>query len=120
MFIPKYKVPKDKKVTYDKIVCEIKPEKEEKERTRLTMRGKLLDLTGNISAPTASVTTAKCVFNSVVSTPGARFLLADIKHFYLNNILPDPEFMRIPLKIIPHEIIDTYELKALVDDQGWI
>ena len=28
--------------------------------------------------------------------------------------------MRIPLKIIPQEIINTYDLKALVDDQGWI
>ena len=28
--------------------------------------------------------------------------------------------MRIPLKIIPQEIIDTYDLKALVDEQGWI
>ena len=28
--------------------------------------------------------------------------------------------MRIPLKIIPREIIDTYDIKALVYDQGWI
>ena len=28
--------------------------------------------------------------------------------------------MRIPLKIIPQEIIDTYDLKALVDDQACI
>ena len=28
--------------------------------------------------------------------------------------------MRIPLKIIPQEIIDNYDLKGLVDDQGWI
>ena len=76
MFIPKSKVPKDKKVTYGKIVCEIKPEKEEKERTILTVGGNLLDFTGNISASTVSVTTAKCVFNSFVSTPGARCLLA--------------------------------------------
>ena len=80
----------------------------------------MLDFTGNLSAPTASVTTARFVFNSVVSTPGGRCLLADIKHFYLNNILPDPEFMRISLQIIPQEIIDTYDLKALVDNQGWI
>ena len=86
----------------------------------MTVGGNLLDFTGNLSALTASFTTAKCFFNSVVSTPGARCLLADIKHFYLNNILPDPEFMRIPLKIIPQEIIDTYDLKALVDDQGCI
>ena len=108
LFIPKYQVPKDKKVTYGKIVCEVKPEKYETESTRLTVGGNLLDFTGNLSAPTPSVTTAKCVFNSVVSTPGARYLLANIKHFYLNNILPDPEFMRITLKIIPQEIIDTY------------
>ena len=101
MLIPKSKVPKDKKVTYGKIVCEMKPEKEKKERTILTVGGNLLDFTGNLSPPTASVTTAKCVFTSVVSTPLARFLLADIKHFYLNNILPDPEFMPIPPKIIP-------------------
>ena len=120
MFILKSKVPKDKKVTYGKIVCEIKPEKEDKERTILTVGGNLLDFTGNLRAPTASVTTAKCVFDSVVSTPGAKFLLEDIKHFYLNNIFPDPVFMRVPLKIIPQEIIGTYDLKALVDYQGWI
>ena len=71
-------------------------------------------------APTASVTAAKFVFNSVVSTPGARCLLADIKLFYLKNILPDPELVRIPLKIIPQEIIDPYNLATLVDKQGWI
>ena len=51
---------------------------------------------------------------------GARCLLADIKHFYLNNILPDPEFMLITLKIIPQNIVDAYNLTALVNDQGWI
>ena len=101
-------------------MCEVKPEKEERERTRLTVGGNLLDLTGNLSNPTASFTTAKCVFNSVVSTTGARCLLANIKHFYLNNVLRYPEFMRIPVEIIPQEIIDAYNLTALVDDQGWI
>ena len=47
-------------------------------------------------------------------------LLAYIKHFYLNNVLPDPEFMRIPLTMIPQEIVDAYNLTELVDEQGWI
>ena len=98
----------------------MKPEKEEKERNILIVDGNLLEFTGILRDPTAPITMAKCVFNNVLSTPGAMCLLADIKHFYLNNILPDPEFMRIPLKIIPQEIIDTYGLKVLVDDQGWI
>ena len=59
IFIPKDQVPKDKKLTYGKIVCEVKPEKEEKESTILTVGGNLLDFTGNLSAPTASDTTAK-------------------------------------------------------------
>ena len=79
IFISKTQVPKDKKVTYGKIVCELKLEKEEKERTILTVDGNLLNLTGNLSAPTAYITTEKCVYNSVVLTPGERFLLADIK-----------------------------------------
>ena len=92
-------------------MCKFKPEKEGKKRTRLTL--------GNISAPTESVTTATCVFNSVVSTPGERCLLANIKTFYLKNILPDPEFMRTPLKIIPQGIIDAYNLATLVDNQEY-
>ena len=90
MFITKSKVLKDKKVTYGKIFYDMKPEKEDKERMRLPLEGNLLDFTGNLSAPKASVTTAKCIFNSVISTPGARCILADIKHFYLNNIFPNP------------------------------
>ena len=81
MLITKSQVPKDKKVTYGKKVCEVKPEKEEKERIRLIVGGNLLYFTGNVSASTSSVTTAKCVFSSVISTLGASCLLADIKHF---------------------------------------
>ena len=47
-----------------------KPEKEERERTRLTVGGNLLEFTGNISDATASVTTAKCVFNSLCQLQG--------------------------------------------------
>ena len=83
IFIPKAQVPKNKKVTYGKILCEVKLEKEYKEHTILTVGVKLLDFTWNISDPIASVTTEKCVFNSGVSTPGARCILANIKTFYL-------------------------------------
>ena len=57
IFILKDQVPKDIKVTYGKTVCEMKPEKEEKERTRLTVGGNLFDFTGNLIDPTSPVTT---------------------------------------------------------------
>ena len=37
------------------------------------------------------------------------------KTFYLNNVLPEPEFMRIPLKIILQEIVDNYNLTVLIE-----
>ena len=120
VFIKKCLVPSGKTVTYGRICCDIKTDKVEVHRTRLTVGGNLLSFIGNLSAPTASITTAKCVFNSVISTPNAKCLTADIKHFYLNNKLPSPEFMRLPLKILPQEIIEAYKLDTLVDDQGWV
>ena len=80
----------------------------------------MLDFTGYLSTLTELVTTETFVFNSVVSNTGAKCILADIKYFYLNNILPDPEFMRIPLKIIPQQIVYTYNLVTLVNNQEWI
>ena len=78
-----------------------------RERKNQIKRGKFFDFTVNLSATTTSVTTEKAVLNSVVYTAGEKCLLDYIKHFYLNNILPDPGFMRIPLKIIPQETIDV-------------
>ena len=45
------------KVAYEKIVCDIKPDKFETHRTRLTVRGNLLYYSGVLSTLTATVTT---------------------------------------------------------------
>ena len=80
-FIPKEEVPfKTKKVTYPKIVCDIRPNKAETHRNRITVGRNLLDYSGTLTTPTATITTEKCLFNSVVSTPEAKCVLADI-HF---------------------------------------
>ena len=81
-FIPKEEVPfKTKKFTYSKIVCNIRPSKAETHRTRITVGGNLLDYAGTLATPNATITTAKYLFNSVVSTPAAKCVLADIKTF---------------------------------------
>ena len=61
---------------------------------------------------TADLTTSKILWNSVISTPGARFAAADIKNFYLNTPLDRYEYMRMPLKLIPQPFIDQYNLQA--------
>jgi hypothetical protein len=78
-------VPADRKVTYGRIVATIRPQKSETHRVRLTVGGNLIDYPGNVSTPTADMTTAKILFNSVISTPDARFMCTDVKDFYLNT-----------------------------------
>ena len=48
---------------------------------------------------------AKCLFNSVVSTPGAKFMSIDIKDYYLNTPMNRYEYMRIPIANIPPDIM---------------
>ena len=73
-------------MTYGRLVCDIKEHNSETHRTQLTVGGNLLDLPGLLSTPTATVTTAKCLFKIFISTPGAKCLVADIKNFYLKNV----------------------------------
>ena len=119
-FIPKSGVPQGRKVTYGRIVAMIRLQKEETHRCRLTVGGDRLDYEGKVSAPTAKLTTAKCLINSVISTRRGRFLVADIKNFYLNSIMRIFEYMRLPFKLIPKEIVDQYNLQDLVTPDGWI
>ena len=55
-----------------------------------------------------------------MSTPKAKCVLADIKNFYLNNALPDPEYMKFHISTIPQEIIDKYNLLDIVDNHGFV
>ena len=64
---------------------------------------------GDASSVAASLATVKLLLNSVVSTKGAKFTTADIKDFFFASFFPDPEYMRMKLKIIPQEIIDQYQ-----------
>jgi hypothetical protein len=41
-------------------------------------------------------------------------MTADVKNFYLNTLLERPKYMRIPVKLIPQEIIGNYQLTPLV------
>jgi hypothetical protein len=118
-FIKFADVPKGETVTYGRIVCTYRPQKEEKERTRLTVGGNLIVCLYDVSAPTAALTTAKLLFNSVISTPGARFLTFDLKNFYLKTPLPTARYMKMKLDILPEEIIVKYNLRDIAHN-GWV
>ena len=78
-----------------------------------------MDFCGDASSVAASLDTVKILLNSVVYTKGAKFTTANIKDFFYASFLPDPEYMKMKLKIIPQEIIDQYQLQDL-EENGWV
>ena len=110
-FIKYADMPKNKRPTYARIVSELRPQKPDPFRIRITAGGNLIVYLDDKSQPTSDIVTAKILLNSVVSTPNAKFLGLDIKNMYLHSGLPTPEYMRIPQALIPDEIIQQYQLQ---------
>jgi hypothetical protein len=73
-FIPRQAVPKGKIITYRRFVVDIRPNKSEIHRFRLTVRGNLIQYPGDVSTRSADLTTSKCLWNSTISTDGARYM----------------------------------------------
>ena len=118
-WIRKNLIPAKKKVTYARTVVDIRPEKEDPNRVRITAGGDRLDYYGETSTETASLETAKILINSVLSTKNARFMAIDISNFYIQTDLPDYQYMRFHKSMIPANIIDEYNLTTMMDDDGW-
>ena len=60
------------------------------------------------------------MWNSVISTPGAKYECVDVKNFYLMTPLDRFEYMRMRIDLIPQELIDLYNLgdKFNYDSKG--
>jgi hypothetical protein len=80
----------------------------------MTIGGKLISYPGDKSTRTTELETTKILFNSMVSTDGAKLCTMDITNFYLNTPLDRPEYLCIPVTLIPEEIMREYQLQRLV------
>jgi hypothetical protein len=100
-------------------VCDYKPHKKEKERIRLVVGGDILDYSGDVATSTADITTFKILINSTLSTKDAAMMIMDITKYYLGTPLPRYEYIRMLLSCFIEEIVEKYNLKALVVD-GWV
>ena len=112
-FIPRSDVPPDRVVTYGRLVSTIRPTKAEKNRVRVTVGGDKLPFPGNTTTQCASLTTTKCLINSSLSTCNAKFVTLDIKNFYYNTPMDRFEYMKLPLSLIPEEVILQYNLRNI-------
>ena len=92
-------------------------QKEEMHQVHRTARGNLFNYPVPVSTLTAEITTTKLLLNIVVSTSGENIITCDIKYFYLITLMLWYKYMRITIEIITQEIINTYNLLPLVNNE---
>jgi hypothetical protein len=94
-------IPKDRTVTYTRVVVDYRPQKPDPNRVRITAGGNLISYPGEVTTRTADLTTSKILWNSVLSTLDAKYMCIDIKNFYLYAPLDRYEYMRFQLSFLP-------------------
>ncbi len=109
-----------KDVTYGSFSCDLKLNKKETHRTRLTAGGDRINHPDDIGTPTADMTLVKTFLNSVISTKGVKCVMLDVKDFYLNTPMARYEYMRLKLTNIPEEIIIEYNLREIATEDGYV
>ncbi len=110
---------KQKEICHTLVVCEVRPEKDDPDRTRITIGGSKICYPGDVGTNTASLELVKILLNSVLSRKGARFSCIDLKNFYLDTPMQDPEYVRVKISDILAEFIEEYKLAGR-DRDGWI
>jgi len=115
-FIPFHDIPPDRRrdITYGNPVVAYKPRKADTHRTRLTDGGDRIKYQGPLYTPAVDLTVFKIFANNVISTPNARFSTADIANFYLESPFTQPEYISLPISLVPEQFIQLYNLSPLV------
>jgi hypothetical protein len=110
---------KRKETCHTMVVSEVHPDKEDPNRTRITIGGSCICYLGNTVTNTASLELLKLLRNSVLSRKGACLSSIDLKNFYLDTPMPEPDYVCIKILDIPNKFIDKYKITGL-DQDGWI
>jgi hypothetical protein len=122
VFIKYGKIPLNRRrhIMYIKSVVTYQPEKDNLNCTRLTVGGNWIVYHGNVSMPTVKMMTVKMHLNSVTSTKGARYCTFDIKDFFLNMPMEQPEYMQLNLSNLPQGFVNLYDLTKIAEDNGYV
>jgi hypothetical protein len=90
-----------KEICHTMVVCEVWPEKDDPDCTCITIGGNCICFLGDVGTNTAPLKLVKLLLDSVLSCLGTCFSSIDLKNFYLNTLMPDPEYVHIKIADIP-------------------
>lgn len=60
------------------------------------------------------------MLNSVLSMPNARWMMVDIRNFYVNMPLKKYEYLKLRLSDLPDDVIEQYNSRAKVTLEGFL
>ncbi len=103
-------IPTNRTVTYARVVVDFRPQKTDPHQVRITAGGNLINYPGELTTKAADLTTSKLMWNSVLSTKGAKYMCLDIKNFYLTAPLDRFEYMKMPISLFPSWTCKQYNL----------
>ena len=101
------------------VVCEVKPHKEDPNRTHITVAGSQICYPGDVGTPTGSLDLVKLIINIFMSHRNARFVSLDLQNFYLQIPMDQSKYVRINFLDIPQEFIEEYDLSKAAQNV-WI
>jgi hypothetical protein len=85
---------------------------------RLTVGDNWIVHHGNVSMPMVKMMTVKMHLNSMISMKGAQYCTFDLKDFYLNMSMEQPEYVQMKVSDLPQEFVDLYDLTKMSEDNG--
>jgi hypothetical protein len=103
-------IPRSQTVTYARVIVDFHPQKDDLHQIRIIAGGNLINYPGKLSTRTADLTTSKLMWNSLLSTEGAKYMCLDIKNFYLTAPLSRFEYMKMPIALFPSWTVKQYNL----------
>jgi hypothetical protein len=112
-------VHKRREICHTMVVCEVRPEKDDPNRTRVTIGGNRICYPGDVGTNISLLELFKILLNSVFSRKGAHFSSINLKNFYLDSPMPNPEYVCIKNSDILDEFIGKYNLTGQ-DRDKWI
>jgi hypothetical protein len=108
-------IPSGNSATYVNLVCseKLRDTGAIKFRTRATIGGDQVDYPYSTTAVTANLECIKILLNAMISDD-INLSTIDLEDFYLGANLPHPEYIRIPIKLLPKKVIDFYKLRPYI------
>ena len=107
---------------YARVVCDVWPQKQNPNHVHITSDGDCINYPCECSILTKNPTTVKLLLNQTIFTYGSWFLTLHVKTFYLKTPLKRYKYLNFPLKDIPKDSIEQYNLnnKAAKDKNVFV